>query len=103
MIDLFKLIAIAFFWCAIVFTPLNSALADTVKSNTASTARQAAKEAVKETGAKEQFGESENGDRLIDDAGQKANENLNRLADEANSDTELPDSKKLFLDNLSNN
>lgn len=95
-----KLVAIALFYVAIAFTSFNPALADTVKSNTADTARQAAKEVVKDTGVKQQFGQSENGDRLIDKAQQKASKKLDELADETRQNGDLPDSKKLFLDNL---
>ncbi len=81
---------------AIAFTPLNLALAD----NNDASVKKAAQEVTKDTGAKKQFGESENGDQLLDDAQAKANKNLNDLADKANSDEDLPDSQKLFLKNL---
>ena len=83
---------------AIAFTPLNLALADTKDAS----AKQAAQEVTKDTGAKQQFGKSENGNRLLDDAQAKANKKLNDLADKANSDEDLPDSQKLFLKNLQN-
>ena len=95
-----SIIAIALLVIAIAFTPFNSVLAGTVKSNTVDTAREAATEVVKDTGAKEQFGKNENGDLLIDKAKARASQKLGNLADEANSDQELPNSKKLFLDNL---
>lgn len=66
------------------------------------TADRAAQEVVKETGAKEQFGQSAEGDRLLDNAKVKANKKLNDLAEEAESPKDLPDSKKLFLKNLDN-
>ena len=91
--------AIAIMLIAIAFTP-NSALADTPDSTQVNSARQAANEAVQETGAKEQFGKTQSGDRLIDNAQEKASKKLNNLAEEANSDKDLPDSKKLFLKNL---
>ena len=91
--------AIASILIAIAFAP-SLALADTPDSTQINSARQAAKEAVQETGAKEQFGKTPQGDRLLDDAQEKANEKLNDLADEASSDKDLPDSKKLFLKNL---
>gem|GEM_PF-2523773 len=78
----------------------NSALADTFKSNPTDTVKQAAQEVVKDTGAKEQFGKSKNGNELLDQAQNKANENLNNLAQEANSNQKIPASKKMFLDNL---
>ena len=84
---------------AISFTP-NLALADTPDSTQINSARQAADEAVQETGAKEQFGKTQSGDRLLDAAQEEANKNLNDLADEASSNKDLPDSKKLFLKNL---
>ncbi len=90
--------AIAQLAVGIAFTPLNLALADTNDT----TLKQAAQEVTKDTGAKEQFGKSENGDRLLDDAQAKANQKLNDLADKANSDEDLPDSQKLFLKNLQN-
>lgn len=95
---LINFVAIAYLLIAIVFTP-NLALADTPSSQVNS-ARKAAEEALQETGVKEQFGKSAQGDRLLDAAKEKANQNLNDLADEANSNKDLPDSKKLFLKNL---
>jgi hypothetical protein len=99
MNNLIKLVAIAFFYLAIAFLP-QTALADTVKSNTADSTKQAAKEVVKDTGVKEQFGESANGEQLLDNAQDKANEKLNNLSDKAKSGENLPDSEKLFLKNL---
>ena len=91
----------AFFLSAIAFSN-RLALADTIKSNTTDTVKQAAREIVKDTGVKEQFGKSKNGDRLLDKAQNKANKKLNKIAETANSNEELPASKKLFLDNLTN-
>jgi hypothetical protein len=85
---------------AIAFTPFNSALAGTVKSDAANTAKQAATEVIKDTGVKEQFGKTENGERLLDKAQDRANQNLNDLATQSESNTDIPDSKKLFLKNL---
>ena len=87
--------AIALCLLAIALTA-PSALAD----GNSETADRAAQEVVKETGAKEQFGESPNGDRLLDNAKVKANQKLNDLSEEAKSPEDLPDSKKLFLKNL---
>jgi hypothetical protein len=98
MNNLIKLVAIAFFYLAIVLP--QTALADTVKSNTADSTKQAAKEAVKDTGVKDQFGESAKGEQLLDNAQDKANEKLNNLAEKAKSGEDLPDSEKLFLKNL---
>ena len=91
-----SILAIALLFTAIAFIPFNSALAD------ADTAKQAASEVTKETGVKEQFGQSTNGERLLDGAKAEANQKLNNIADEANSGEDLPDSKKLFLKNLNN-
>jgi hypothetical protein len=96
-----KLMAIAFLLGAIALAPINSAWAGTVKSNSGDNAQQAAKEVVKDTGVKQQFGESENGDRLLDNAQEKASQKLNDLQKKANSNQNLSDSEKLFLDNLS--
>ena len=90
--------AIAIMLIAIAFTPI--ALADTPESSQIDSARKAADEAVQPTGAKEQFGKTPSGDRLINDAKREANKKLNNLADEASSNEDLPDSKKLFLKNL---
>ena len=90
--------AIAQLAVGIAFTPLNLALADTNDT----ILKQAAQEIIKDTGAKEQFGKSENGDQLLDDAQAKANQKLNDLADKVNSDEDLADSQKLFLKNLQN-
>lgn len=100
MIKLRNLIAIAFLSCAIALTNCNLALADAVKSNTVDNTKQAAQEVVKDTGVKQQFGQTEKGDRLLDDAKAKANKKLDNLADKANSEEDLPDSEKLFLKNL---
>lgn len=91
-----RLIAIALLFTVIVFTPFNSALADD------NTAKQAANQVTKETGAKEQFGQSPNGEQLLDNAKVKANKKLNEIGDEADAQEDLPDSKKLFLKNLNN-
>lgn len=99
MNNLIKIVAIAFFYLAIAFFP-HTALADTVKSNNADSTKQAAKEVVKDTGVKEQFGKSANGEQLLDNAQGKANEKLNNLSDKAKSGEDLPDSEKLFLKNL---
>ena len=99
MKSIINFIAIACLLIAIAFTP-SLALADTAESTQIDATRQAAEEAVQKTGAKEQFGKTQSGDRLIDSAKEKANQKLNNLADEASSDKDLPDSKKLFLKNL---
>lgn len=99
MKNLIRLMAIAFFNLAIAFLP-PTALADTVKANTADSTKQAAQEVIKDTGVKDQFGKSANGEQLLDNAQDKANEKLNNLADQAKSGEDLPDSKKLFLKNL---
>ena len=92
---------VVFLVSAIAFSN-SSALADTAQSNNINTTKQAAKEVVKDTGAKEQFGKSANGNQLLDKAQNKANKKLNDLADEAATGDELPSSKQLFLDNLTN-
>ncbi len=97
-----NLIAVVLVSMAIALCSANSALADTVKSNSSDTLRQAAQEVVKNTGVKEQFGQSENGDRLLDQAQEKASHKLDNLAQEADSEPELPASKKLFIKNLTN-
>ena len=51
---------------AIFFYAVNSAVADTVKPNNSDILDRVAQEIVKDTGVKEQFGQSENGDRLLD-------------------------------------
>lgn len=95
-----NMMAIACLFGAIVFIPVCSALAGTVESNPADTARKAATEVVKDTGAKQKFGKTENGDRLIDKAKGEASQKLTNLAEEADSRSDLPDSKKLFLKKL---
>ena len=97
--NLVQLMAIAFFYVAIIFTS-HSALSDTVKTNSPDSAKQAASEVVKEQGSKEQFGKSENGDRLLDDAKEHAGKKLDNLAEKAKSAEDLPDSERLFLNNL---
>ena len=93
---------VTLFASAIALSNCYSALADTVKSNNADTLKQAAKEVVKDTGVKEQFGRSKNGNELLDKAQNEANQKLNKMAEKAASDGNIPDSKKLFLDNMNN-
>ena len=95
MIKTLKILAIAFV-LTITTGFSNLALAD-VDSGTA---KQAAQEVLKDTGAKQIFGKNENGDRLIDQAKDKASKKLNNLADSAENSADLPPSKKLFLKNL---
>ena len=97
-----SLLLIAFWSLAIAFTPINSTIAGTVKSNAVDTVKQASEEVVQDTGVKQQFGKSANGDHLLDKAQEKASQKLNDLAEEADSGTDLPQSKKLFLKNLHN-
>lgn len=92
-----NLSAIALCLLAIAFAA-PSALAE----GNSQTADRAAQEVVKETGVKEQFGQSVEGEQLLDDAKVKANKKLNDLAEKAESPKDLPDSKKLFLKNLDN-
>ncbi|MBE9046033.1 hypothetical protein IQ255_16750 [Pleurocapsales cyanobacterium LEGE 10410] len=91
-----SLIAIALLSTAIAFIPLNPASANS------DTAKQAATEVTKETGAKEQFGKSANGEQLLDRAKAKASNKLDNLGEQAKSGEDLPDSKQLFLKNLNN-
>lgn len=90
---------VALFASAIALGSCYAVLADTVKSNHADTLRQAAKEVVKDTGVKEQFGKSENGNELLDNAQTKASQKLNKMAEKAKNN-DLADDKKLFIDNL---
>lgn len=94
-------IAIAFWIMAIALFPANPTLANTVQSQTQDTARQAAEAVVQDTGVKEQFGKSKNGERLLDGAQKEANKNLKKIADKVDSQEELSNSEQLFLDNLS--
>lgn len=94
-------ILITFFTVAIAFTNLTSAQAATVQSNAADNARQAAQEAIEDTGAKEQFGKTASGDSLIDKAKAEASKKLTKLSQKADSKEELPDTEKRFLDNIS--
>ena len=71
-----------------------------MKSSSADSAQQAAQEVVQETGVKDQFGQSKNGEQLLDNAKEKAGKKLNDLAEQADSGENLPKSKKLFLKNL---
>ena len=90
-----KLAAIAFLIGIALASP-NLTLANTDSG----TAKQAAREVLKDTGAKQIYGKSENGDLLIDKAKNKASKKLNNLADSADKSEDLPQSKKLFLRNL---
>ena len=56
---------------------------------------------VKETGVKQQFGKSEHGECLLDNAREKASNKLNDLSEKVDSNQDLPNSQQLFLDNLS--
>ena len=98
---IYKICFTALLWLAIALMPIHSAFAASV-SVPNNNARQAANAVVQDTGAKQQFGKSENGDRLLEQAQQKANKKLDNLAQKADSAKELPTSEKLFLDNLTN-
>lgn len=100
-LNLTKLIAIVTLIIAIALSSFDFALADQIESNSRETLEQAATEVVKDTGVEEQFGQSENGEQLLDQAQIKASHKLKEMAREADSKTELPSSKKLFIDNLS--
>ncbi|MGD1918885.1 MAG: hypothetical protein ACFCAD_08320 [Pleurocapsa sp.] len=90
-------IAIAF-WIVIVLLP-TPAIADKFETNTSNNLQRAAQKVIEDDSAKEQFGKSANGDRLLDNAKAKASKKLTDLAH--TEDTEnLPESKKLFLKNL---
>lgn len=99
--NLTKLFALALLLVALFITPINFAVAGTVKSDPAETAKQAAKEVVKDTGVLDQFGQSEKGKEFIEKAQEKASENLDKLAKKAESQPELPNSQELFLKNIS--
>jgi hypothetical protein len=106
--NLTKLIAIALLLFAIAFTPLNCAMptasfaiAGTVKSNPTDTTKQAAKEVVKDTGVKQQFGQTEKGEELINKAQEHASQKLDEMAKKAESQEDLPNSQQRFLNNLS--
>ncbi|VEP12460.1 conserved exported hypothetical protein [Hyella patelloides LEGE 07179] len=99
-IRLFRAVAIAFVFCTILFTPLDSVFAATVKSNNVDTTKKAAQEVVKDTGAKKQFGKNDNGNQLIDSAKVKASQKLNNLAEKADSSENVTPTEKRFLDNL---
>ena len=92
-----KLIAIAFFLMAIAFHPL--ALADTIDSTASNSLQQAAQKVIEDDGAKEQFGQSENGEKLLDSAKTEASKKLTKLSQKEGSE-DLPESEKLFLKNL---
>lgn len=91
---------VTLFASAIALSNCHSVLADAVDSNNADMLDRAAKEVVKDTGVKEQFGQSQNGNELLDKAKNKANQKLNKMAQDVAADSEIPESKKLFLDNM---
>lgn len=101
MNSLIRLIAIAYFFWAVAFLP-QIAIADntTTDIKSSQSAQKAAQEVLKETGVKEQFGQSENGEQLLDQAKAKASSKLNDLAEKANKPEELQKSKQLFLKNI---
>lgn len=87
----------------VLITPLiatNLAGADTIISQSIDKTKQAAEEVLKDTGAKQIFGKNEKGNKLIDNAKARASQKLDKLADNAESSKNLPDSKKSFLRNL---
>ena len=92
-------ILIAFVTFAIAFTSPSEAA--TARSNAGDNARQAAQEAIEDTRAKEIFGKTESGDELIDKAKAEATKKLTKLSQKADSNEELPDTEKRFLDNIS--
>ena len=106
MNNLIRLIAIAklalcisLFYLAIAFvSPF--ATANTADSNVSASnsLQQAAQKVIEDDSAKEQFGKSENGEQLLDKAKTKASQKLTDLTDADSKN--LPESKKLFLENL---
>lgn len=90
-----KLAAIAFLIVIALASP-NLTLAST----DGGTAKQAAQEVLKDTGAKQVYGKGESGDVLIDKAKNKASKKLDDLGESADKSDDLPQSKKLFLKNL---
>ena len=97
MSSLIKIVAIALFCLAVAFN--NPAIADTA-ANSSNSLKQAAQKVIEDDSAKEQFGQSENGEQLLDKAKAEGSKKLTKLADEAGSKADLPDSKKMFLKNL---
>lgn len=98
MSNLIKFIAIVCFCSAIAFnTP--AAIADTA-GDSSNSLKQAAQKVIEDDGAKEQFGKSDSGEQLLDSAKTEASKKLTKLADESDSTADLPESKKLFLENL---
>ena len=91
---------VTLFAMAIALSNCHSVLADTIKSNNADMLEQAAKEVIKDTGVKEQFGQSKNGNELLDKAQNEANQKLKKMAQDVAADSEIPNSKKLFMDNM---
>ena len=75
-------------------------MADNMKISPDNPLRQAAQKVIEDDSAKEQFGKSANGERLLDNAKAEASKKLTKMADKAGSEADLPESKKLFLENL---
>lgn len=82
----------------------STAIADTNYDKAADTAKTAADRVVEQDDVKSRFGKTPNGDELLDNARNKANQKLESLSEEAkSSDESLPHSKRLFLRNLEGN
>jgi len=94
-----RLVTVVCLYLAIAFnTP--SAMADNMKISPDNPLRQAAQKVIEDDGAKDQFGKSDNGEQLLDSAKSEASKKLTEMSDKANSEADLPESEKLFLENL---
>ena len=94
---LIKFVTIAFYIAIALFAA--PAIADNLEKDTTSSLQQAAQKVIEDDGAKEQFGKSANGERLLDNAKTEASKKLTNLGKTDNVE-DLPESKKLFLKNL---
>lgn len=92
-----QLIAIAFS-LFVFFSPISAVNAATQSKSTA--ASKAATKVVEEKQVKNQFGVSQNGEELLDDARDKASQKLDELSDKAKSNQKLPETEEIFLKNL---
>jgi hypothetical protein len=102
MSKIFTIISVIFCFLMLLITPFHDeAIADTLNSQSAAQkAEKASERVVQEDSVKEQFGQTQKGEKLIDDAKNTAQTKLNSLAEKTKQGQKLPPQEELFMKNL---
>lgn len=82
----------------------NLAFADQINSETVQKTQEAADKVVQDDqGVKQQFGQTQSGKELLEQARTHAEKKLDSLAEKADSNQSLPDHEQVFLKNVEGN